>query len=97
MPAKKKIPVDELPLRAAESAARILKMIQSAIDTQEVAQEWIDDLIEILAKRECKRRCDLPAWSKLTSQQKDRLLKGAKETLLTIHDFWQEKVAVQEK
>lgn len=98
----KKIPEQELEVRMGEALARILTLIQDAIDKtenalddQKVAQAWLDDLIELLAKRECKRHYDLPAWSKLKPQQRRRLLTGAENTLLAIRDFWQEKVVAQ--
>lgn len=91
--AKKTAYQDDLPLRFGEALASILQTIQGTIATQEIAQRLVDDLVERLAKEECKRHYDLPAWSKLTLQQKRRLLKGAEKTLYVIRDFWSEKVA----
>lgn len=56
------------------------------------AASWADELVEVLAKAECKRHYDLPAWTKLLPKDRKRLLKGGENTLETIAAFFERKM-----
>lgn len=56
------------------------------------AEKWIGELTEVLAKVECKRRVNLPAWSKLNALQKQDCRDIAQRYLKAMVDFFQAKL-----
>lgn len=86
-----------MPLRAAEAAAKILKRIDDRLAFIEVSQEWADELIDVLARREhyidMKRWGITPirSWSHVSVASKNLYRLRAKETMKVIQKFMESK------
>ena len=52
----------------------------------------VDELIEVLAKRVCKSRPDLPTWVNLSPDQRRTCRSSAKKHLEAITQFFQKKL-----
>jgi hypothetical protein len=56
------------------------------------AEKWINELTEMVAKRVCKSRPDLPAWTKLSPAERNVCRTSAKKHLEAIALFFQTKL-----
>lgn len=88
----KEIDEQGLSLRLGEAMAPILRAIDKEILRIQTVEGWVDGIIEMLAKQECKRRKEIPSWPKLTTAQKKQCRDRGKQTLQAIADFYNEKM-----
>ncbi len=93
----KNIDAQVLPLRLGEALVPILKAINERLEQIQAVEGLVTDLVEVLAKQECKRRKEIPAWSKLTAAQKTTCRERAEETLKTINEFVQARLDAEVK
>lgn|GEM_PF-4568348 len=56
------------------------------------SEVWAEELIEVLARRVCRSRPDLPAWDALTAAQRRVCRRSAEKHLLAVVDFFQKKL-----
>jgi len=79
-------------LQLGEALVPILKAINERLEQIQAVEGLVADLIEVLARQECKRRKEIPSWSKLTAAQKVSCRERAEETLRTINEFVQARL-----
>jgi len=91
----REIDLQALPLKLAEALAPILKAIDAELTNIKIAEEWIDELTEMMARRVCKSRPDLPAWSKLTAAQQRVCRTSAKKHIEAMANFFYTKIDVK--
>jgi hypothetical protein len=56
------------------------------------SEKWAEELIEVMARRVCKSRPDLPSWSALTAAQRAVCRRSAIKNIEAMVRFFQQKL-----